>query len=167
MLVDADLSPQGEVFGSFAMYRQEPRGPNTEETRLTQIATHIAGIAIERQRVQETLRERDARINLAAESADLAFWVIYPEQNTAWMSDKGRAMYGFDSKLPLTRDLICSRVHPDERAAVHAAFDQACATQGSSNRSIGSFCLTARRAGSSCADAVWRTSTEISWNSSA
>ena len=112
------------------MYRQEQRGPNAEETRLTQIATHIAGIAIERQRAQETLRERDARINLAAESADLAFWVIYPEQNTAWMSDKGRKIYGFDSKLPLTGDLICSRVHPDERAALHAAFDRACASHG-------------------------------------
>jgi len=124
------FSPQGDVIGSFAMYRQEQRGPNAEEAHLTQIATHIAGIAIERQRVQETLRERDARINLAAESADLAFWVIYPEQNTAWMSDKGRKIYGFDSKLPLTRDLICSRVHPDERAAVHAAFDRACASHG-------------------------------------
>jgi PAS domain S-box-containing protein len=124
------FSPQGDVLGSFAMYRQEERGPNAEETRLTQIATHIAGIAIERQRVQETLRERDARINLAAESADLAFWVIYPEQNMAWMSDKGRKIYGFDSKLPLTRDLICSRVHPDEKAAVNAAFDRACASHG-------------------------------------
>ena len=124
------FSHQGDVIGSFAMYRQEQRGPNGEEAHLTQIATHIAGIAIERQRVQETLRERDARINLAAESADLAFWVIYPEQNTAWMSDKGRKIYGFDSKLPLTRDLICSRVHPDERAAVHAAFDRACASHG-------------------------------------
>src|SRR5438309_6878711 len=124
------FSPQGDVLGSFAMYRQEQRGPNSEEARLTEIATHIAGIAIERQRVQEALRERDARINLAAESANLAFWVIYPEQNKAWMSDKGRAIYGFDSKLPLTRDLLCSRVHPDERAAVHAAFDRACASHG-------------------------------------
>ena len=124
------FSHQGDVIGSFAMYRQEQRGPNAEEAHLTQIATHIAGIAIERQRVQETLRERDARINLAAESADLAFWVIYPEQNTAWMSDKGRRIYQFDSNLPLTRDLICSRVHPDERAAVHAAFDRACASHG-------------------------------------
>jgi len=124
------FSHQGDVIGSFAMYRQQQRGPNAEEAHLTQIATHIAGIAIERQRVQETLRERDARINLAAESADLAFWVIYPEQNTAWMSDKGRKIYGFDSKLPLTRDLICSRVHPDERAALHAAFDRACASHG-------------------------------------
>jgi PAS domain S-box-containing protein len=124
------LSPNGEVLGSFAMYRQETRGPRPEELRLTQIATHIAGIAIERQRAQETLREREARINLAAESADLAFWVIYPERNTAWMSDKGRTIYGFDPELPLTRDLICGRVHPDERAAVHAAFDQACASLG-------------------------------------
>ncbi len=124
------FSSQGDVLGSFAMYRQEQRGPNAEETRLTQIATHIAGIAIERQRVQEKLRRRDARINLAAESADLAFWVIYPEQRTAWMSDKGRAIYGFDRSLPLTRDLICARVHPDERAAVHAAFDRACDTRG-------------------------------------
>ena len=124
------FSHQGDVIGSFAMYRQEQRGPNAEEAHLTQIATHIAGIAIDRQRQQEILRERDARINLAAESADLAFWVIYPEQNTAWMSDKGRKIYGFDSKLPLTRDLICSRVHPDERAAVHAAFDRACASHG-------------------------------------
>ena len=98
--------------------------------RLTQIATHIAGIAIERQRAQETLREREARINLAAESADLAFWVIYPAQNTAWMSDKGRAIYGFDAQQALNRDVICGRVHPDERAAVHAAFDHACASFG-------------------------------------
>ena len=46
------------------------------------------------------------------------------------MSDKGRAIYGFDSQLPLNRDLICGRVHPDERAAVHAAFDGACASLG-------------------------------------
>ena len=124
------LSPNGEVLGSFAMYRQETRGPKPEELRLTQIATHIAGIAIERQRAQETLREREARINLAAESAHLAFWVIYPEQRTAWMSDNGRELYGFEPGLPLNRDLICGRVHPDERATVHAAFDEACASLG-------------------------------------
>lgn len=124
------LSPQGEVLGSFAMYLQEPRGPRAEEMRLTEIATHLAGIAIERRRAQEVLREREARINLAAESADLAFWVLYPEQNTAWMSERGRSIYGFDSKLPLTRELIVSRVHPDERAAVQATFTRVCDTRG-------------------------------------
>ncbi len=121
------VSWRGEVLGSFAMYRQEKRGPQPEETRLTEIATHIAGIAIDRQRQQEVLRERDARIDLAAESAELAFWVLYPEEGTAWMSDKGRMIYGFDSNLPLTCDLILSRVHPDERAAVKAEYNRACA----------------------------------------
>ena len=124
------LSPQAEVLGSFAMYREEKRGPRPEEMRLTEIATHIAGIAIERQRQQEILREREARISLAAESADLAFWILYPEQNSAWMSEKGRAIYGFDSNLPLTYQSILSRVHPDERAAVKAAYDRACALSG-------------------------------------
>src|SRR6266699_2173971 len=124
------LSPQGDVLGSFAMYRQEKRGPRPEETRLTEIATHIAGIAIDRHRQQEILRERDARINLAAEAADLAFWILYPEQGTAWMSDKGRRIYGFDSNLPLTCELILSRIHPDERAAVKAEYDRACSLHG-------------------------------------
>jgi PAS domain S-box-containing protein len=124
------LSGRGDVLGSFAMYREEKRGPRPEETRLTQIATHIAGIAIERQRQQEILREREARISLAAESADLAFWILYPEQNAAWMSEKGRLIYGFDSNLPLTCDLILSRVHPDERADVKAAYDRSCALSG-------------------------------------
>src|SRR5438093_3549235 len=124
------ISSQGEVLGSFAMYRQEPRGPNAEEKRLTEAATHIASIAIERQQGHSMLREREARISLAAESADLAFWVLYPEQNTDWMSEKGRLIYGFDSNLPLTCDLILSRVHPDERTAVKAAYDRSCALYG-------------------------------------
>jgi signal transduction histidine kinase len=124
------LSSQGDVLGSFAMYRQETRGPQPDEMRLTEIATHIAGIAIDRQRQQEILRERDARINLAAESADLAFWVLYPEQGNALMSDKGRRIYGFDSNLPLTCALILSRIHPDERAAVKADYDRACSLHG-------------------------------------
>ncbi len=124
------LSSRGDVLGSFAMYREEKRRPVPEETRLTQIATHLAGIAIERQQQQEILRERDARIQFAAESADLAFWVIYPD-DSAWMSEKGRRMYGFDSELPLTCDRILSRVHVDERGEVKAAYDRDCTLHGS------------------------------------
>jgi PAS domain S-box-containing protein len=112
------------------MYREEKRGPHPEEERLTDVATHIAGIAIERQRQQETLREREARISLAAESADLAFWSLFPEQNRVWMSEKGRAIYGFARDARLTCDVILSRVHPDERAKIKAEYDSACAIHG-------------------------------------
>jgi len=124
------ISPQGAVLGSFAMYREEKRGPRPEEDRLTAIATHIAGIAIERQRQQEMLSEREARISLAAESADLAFWSLYPEDNTVWMSDKGRAIYGYEPDTKLTCDSILSRVHPDERVKIKAEYDSECAIHG-------------------------------------
>jgi PAS domain S-box-containing protein len=124
------ISPQGDVLGSFAMYREEKRGPRREEERLNEIATHIAGIAIERQRQQEALREREARISLAAESADLALWSLYPENNTVWMSEKGRAIYGFEPDARLTCDSILSRVHPDEREKIKAEYDSSCAIHG-------------------------------------
>ena len=56
------LSSQGEVLGSFAMYRQESRGPRAGETRLTEIATHLARIAIERQRAKAELLALNAQL---------------------------------------------------------------------------------------------------------
>ncbi|HEU4478027.1 MAG TPA: ATP-binding protein [Pyrinomonadaceae bacterium] len=46
---------QGKVLGSFAMYYREPQAPTGSEARLTQVATHIAGIAIEHERAQNEL----------------------------------------------------------------------------------------------------------------
>jgi PAS domain S-box-containing protein len=84
---------------------------------------------VQHTQTEEALREREARISLAAESADLAFWVLYPGQNTVWMSEKGRAMFGFTPDEPLTRESFISRIPPDERAAVEAAFAQARASE--------------------------------------
>lgn len=121
---------RNEVIAVIEFFLREPR---REDQRLVKVITAVAAqlsLAIERKRAEEELREREARISLAAESADLAFWVIYPGHHTAWMSDRGRVLYGFDPGVPLNRDLICSRVHPDEREAVHKAFDHACETHG-------------------------------------
>jgi len=41
------LSGRGKVLGSFAMYYREPRTPTGEEAGLTEVATRIAGLAIE------------------------------------------------------------------------------------------------------------------------
>jgi serine phosphatase RsbU (regulator of sigma subunit) len=61
------LSSKGEVLGSFAMYRQESRGPRVEETRLTEVATHLARIAIERQRAQAELLALNAQLEKRVE----------------------------------------------------------------------------------------------------
>ena len=84
------LSSQGEVLGSFAMYRQESRGPRPEETRLTGVATHLARIAIERQR---------ARAELLALNAELEARV---EKRTRELREKNQQM---EEELQMAREL--------------------------------------------------------------
>ena len=47
------MSSKGKVLGSFAMYYREPRTPTGEEAHLTDIATKLAGEAIEHQAALE------------------------------------------------------------------------------------------------------------------
>src|SRR5438477_6818874 len=84
------LSAQGEVLGSFAMYRKESRGPRAEETRLTAVATHLARIAIERQR---------ARAELLALNAELEERV---EKRTRELREKNQQM---EEELKMAREL--------------------------------------------------------------
>ncbi|WP_420476257.1 EAL and GGDEF domain-containing protein [Noviherbaspirillum sp. ST9] len=45
----------GQVRGSFAMYYVEPRSPKPEDLRVAELASHIAGIAIERRDAEERI----------------------------------------------------------------------------------------------------------------
>lgn len=49
------LSGKGKVLGSFAMYYRQPRAPSGVEARLTEVATRLAGQAIERRNERERL----------------------------------------------------------------------------------------------------------------
>ncbi len=60
------LAHSGMALGSFAMYYREPRGPSPAETRALEMATHLAGIAIERKLAREEReRLRQAQADLA------------------------------------------------------------------------------------------------------
>ena len=60
------LAHSGKVLGSFAMYYREPRSPSPAEARALEMATHLAGIAIERKLAREEReRLRQAQADLA------------------------------------------------------------------------------------------------------
>jgi PAS domain S-box-containing protein len=60
------LAHSGKALGSFAMYYREPRSPIPAETRALEMATHLAGIAIERKLARkERERLRQAQADLA------------------------------------------------------------------------------------------------------
>jgi PAS domain S-box-containing protein len=52
------FSHENKLLGTFAIYYRQPRSPTETETRLIKIATHIAGIAIERQQAEQELQQR-------------------------------------------------------------------------------------------------------------
>ena len=54
--------PAGAVLGTFAVYYPEPRDPRAGDLHLVEIATHLAGIAIERHHARRTLEERAQRL---------------------------------------------------------------------------------------------------------
>jgi C4-dicarboxylate-specific signal transduction histidine kinase len=60
------LAHSGKALGSFAMYYREPRSPGPAETRALEMATHLAGIAMERKLAREEReRLRQAQADLA------------------------------------------------------------------------------------------------------
>ncbi|UUZ54914.1 GAF domain-containing protein [Massilia sp. H-1] len=61
------------VLGSFAMYYREVRSPNEEDMRLISVATHLAGIAIERTRRERELNQHREHLEelVAARTAEL------------------------------------------------------------------------------------------------
>jgi PAS domain S-box-containing protein len=91
----------------------------------------LAGVIEERAQVEARLRGREARIRLAAESANLVFWNIQFEGKETWMSDNGRAIFNFAPDEPLSRELFLSRVHPEDRAQVDEAIEHAREAAGS------------------------------------
>ncbi|MFN2531849.1 MAG: GAF domain-containing protein [Pyrinomonadaceae bacterium] len=63
------LSGRGKVLGSFAMYYREPRTPTGDETCLTEVATRIAGLAIEQHAAREILARTQAELAQASHAA--------------------------------------------------------------------------------------------------
>ena len=59
------FSATREVLGTFAMYYGEPRSPGPEEEQMIEVATHIAGLAIERRRAGEAQRKTNEELEKA------------------------------------------------------------------------------------------------------
>jgi GAF domain-containing protein len=70
------LSGRGKVLGSFAMYYREPGMPTEKEAGLTEVATRIAGVAIEHQLAREILARTQKELSRAAEAANTGEMVL-------------------------------------------------------------------------------------------
>jgi len=58
------------------------------------------------------------RLNLAADSADLGMWMWNIPRDEIWITDKGRALFGFGAAEKLDLDRFKNVLHPEDRQRV-------------------------------------------------
>jgi PAS domain S-box-containing protein len=74
------------------------------------------------------LRETQRRMELAASAAELSMWMWDIVRNEIWITDKGRALFGFGPSEKLDFDRFRSSVHPDDRESVLKAVENSLRT---------------------------------------
>jgi PAS domain S-box-containing protein len=90
-----------------------------------QLVAQIFANALARRRADEALRTSEARLTLAAASADARLWELDPHTGKVWTTEKGRAFYGIPQEQPLTLERIVNMIHPEDRERVRRSIEEA------------------------------------------
>jgi len=84
---------------------------------------HAAHLARRLQESEVHLRETQERMELAASAAELGMWMWDIARNEIWLTEKGRALFGFAPDEKLDFDHFRSRIHPEDRESVRQAVE--------------------------------------------
>lgn len=88
-------SPSGEVLGTFAVYRSEPGLPDTFTLELLERSAALAGLALQRSRILEELRETSDRLSIIHQASPVGIILSEVatgrllEVNDAWVQTVG------------------------------------------------------------------------------
>jgi PAS domain S-box-containing protein len=109
----------GVVLGavSFNTMLSERTWPE-EIVRRLQLVAEVFTNALARKRSDEELRASKERLNLAADAAGAGLWSLNLADETFWMTDKTREMFGFSPDETVTFDRFLGLVHPADRDAI-------------------------------------------------
>ncbi len=79
--------------------------------------------------LSDDLRDSQQRMALAVDATSLGLWVWQVSKDEVWMTDQGRAFFGFGPETRLDYATLLSRVYPDDRAIRDATLKRAIETQ--------------------------------------
>jgi formate hydrogenlyase transcriptional activator len=80
--------------------------------------------ALVRRRSEEVLRESEARLNLAATSAEAGLWILEIASGHIWATAKARELYGFTPDQELNFEDFILRVDPGDRERIRRRVEQ-------------------------------------------
>jgi PAS domain S-box-containing protein len=111
------FSSQGRVIATFAMYYREPRRPDYSHRRVIEQVAQLAGVAVEREMMQKTLRSSEAYLAEAQRLTQTgSFAIDGASRQTVYWSEEMFRLFGFDpQKGPPIWDQWVQRVHPEDQ----------------------------------------------------
>ena len=89
---------------------------------------HAAQLARQLQASETELRETQERMELAANAAELGMWMWDIVRDEVWITDKGRALFGFAPLEKIDFNRFRNRVHPEDRESVLRAVEKSLRT---------------------------------------
>jgi len=118
-------SRDGQVLGTFAIFQDHPSSPTQLQLDLINQVTHIASIAIERASSETALRQSETFLAEAQRLSRIGSfsWRVDPDHIT-W-SEQLYRIYEFEPGVPVTLDLIRTRVHPEDLTLYEKMVEQA------------------------------------------
>jgi PAS domain S-box-containing protein len=84
---------------------------------------HRAKLSRQLQASEADLREARERMELAANAADLGMWMWDIPRDEIWITDKGRALFGFGASEKIDLDRFKNVLHPEDRPRVLEAVE--------------------------------------------
>ncbi|MBI3853290.1 MAG: PAS domain-containing protein [Verrucomicrobia bacterium] len=117
---------QGKILGTLAMLYHQPHTPSARDRELIEVATHLAGIVIERHRAEEALRKSELGLARAQKIAHLGNWDWDLVTNKVRWSDEIYRIFGLTpEQFGATYEAFLNSVHPDDRSIVNEAVQDA------------------------------------------
>jgi PAS domain S-box-containing protein len=118
-------SVAGKVLGAFAIYYNEPGAPNSRDKILIDRFANIARIAIEGALSETVLRRSEAFFAQAQQISRTGSFSWRPATGEITWSRELYRIFEVDQGVPLTGELVYSRVHPEDIASLDAMIDRA------------------------------------------
>ena len=114
------LASHGELLGTFAIYRGEQHAPAATELELVEIATHLAGIAIEHTRKEEDIRASEARKSAILDSSLDCVITIDSSGRIIEFNRMAETTFGHSARDVIGRELA-EVIIPEELREAHRA----------------------------------------------
>ena len=114
---------------SFDTMREERAWSQDLLQRLGLVA-QICANAIVRKNFEESQRENEERLQLAAHAAGAGLWVMTLANQKVWATRRLRELYGFPPDEALTYQSFLEAIHPEDRAQVGREVARAVQTGG-------------------------------------